>query len=266
MTEIDTDSWAAGSAYEDFMGRWSRELAPKFVEWLDIPADVHWLDVGCGTGALTEAICSYANPASVVGCDPAKPFVEYARARPRNGLVTFEIGGTGSLPTRFGAFGSVTSLLALNFFPDPAGAVVEMRERTAPGGTVSSCVWDYVDRMQFLRRFWEAATRIDRRAAELDEGRRFPICRPDALTDLFREAGLQSVCCEPIEISTNFGSFEEYWKPFLGGSGPAPGFVASLESEARNALADELENSLPRNPDGSIRLIARAWAVRGTAA
>jgi SAM-dependent methyltransferase len=258
------DKWAAGSAYEDFMGKWSRELAPKFVDWLQVPADSHWLDVGCGTGALTDAICRLANPASVVGCDPARPFIEYARAHQSSRRASFVICGTGSLPSGSGGFGSVTSCLALNFFPEPAGSMVEMRKRTANGGTVSSCVWDYLGRMEFLRIFWDTALRVDPKAAELDEGERFPICRADALVGLFRGSGLRSVSCDPIEISTDFASFDEYWKSFQGGSGPAPSYVASLEEEHRAALAQELEEALPGNSDGSISLVARAWAVRGT--
>ena len=264
MAEL-ADGWTAGSAYEDFMGRWSRELAPKFVGWLQIAADSHWLDVGCGTGAMTDAICKHANPASVIGCDPARPFIDYARDRQSGECASFVLAGFGSLPCRAGGFGSVTSCLALNFFPEPARSVVEMREITASGGTVSSSVWDYSGRMEFLRFFWDTASRINPNAAELDEGERFPICRADALTELFREAGLRAVRCDPIEMSTGFSSFDEYWGSFLGGSGPAPSYVASINDDHRKALVEELEKVLPIDPDGSIRLTARAWAVRGTA-
>jgi SAM-dependent methyltransferase len=258
------DQWAAGSTYEDFMGRWSRRLAPQFVSWLRIAPGVHWLDVGCGTGSLTHAIRSHADPASVVGCDPAKAFVEYARERARDGGVSFVVAGVGSLPRRPGGYGSVTSLFALNFFPDPEAAVHEMRLIAAPGGKVSACVWDYSDGMQFLRHFWNAAAVVDSAARELDEGSRFPLCRREALTTLFRNGGLGDVGCEPIEIPTAFTSFDDYWRPFLGGTGPAPSYVASLVADRRAMLARRLEEMLPRGPDGTIALTARAWAVRGT--
>lgn len=258
------DRWAAGSTYENFMGRWSRELAPKLVDWLQIAADTHWLDVGCGTGALTEAICRLASPASVVGCDSARPFIEYARAHQASDRASFLTAGVGSLPRRDGGFGSVTSSLALNFFPDTDRSVAEMRDVCATGGTVSSCVWDYSGRMEFLRCFWDTASRIDPNAQGFDEGVRFPICRLEVLTDLFWSAGLHDVRCDPIEISTDFSSFDDYWRSFQGGSGPAPSYVVSLEDDRRAVLATELENALPREPDGSIRLVARAWAARGT--
>jgi hypothetical protein len=159
----------------------------------------------------------------------------------------------------------VTTLLALNFFPDPEAAVHEMRSLTATQGAVSACVWDYGGRMEFLRCFWDAVAEVDSTARELDEGERFPICRPDALADLFRAGGLGDVRCEPIEILTEFTSFDDYWRPLLGGTGPAPSYVASLDADRRTTLTRKLDQVLPRGPGGTISLTARAWAVRGTA-
>ena len=264
MTDV-RDRWVAGSTYETFMGRWSRQLAPQFVSWLRIPGGVHWLDVGCGTGALTNAICRHAHPASVLGCDAAEPFIEYARRHSQDIRASFVVAGVGGLPSRADGYGSVTSLLALNFFPDSAAAIHEMRALTAAQGTVSACVWDYGGRMGFLRCFWDAAAAMDSTARELDEGKRFPLCRPDALVDLFRAGGLGDVRCEPLEIPTQFASFNDYWQPLLGGTGPAPSYVAALDADRRTALARKLEQTLPRGPGGTIALTARAWAVRGTA-
>jgi SAM-dependent methyltransferase len=263
MSEV-RDRWAAGATYEDFMGRWSRRLAPRFVTWLGVPGGAHWLDVGCGTGALTDAICRRAEPASVVGCDPAGPLIEYARSQSRDARASFVVAGAGALPSRPGGYGSVTSLLALNFFPDPGAAVREMRSLTASGAVVSACVWDYGGGMEFLRRFWDAAAEADPAARALDEGRRFPLCRPEALAGLFEGGGLGDVRCEPIEIPTVFAGFDDFWRPLLGGTGPAPSYVASLDADRRTALARTLEWALPPGPDGTIALAARAWAVRGT--
>ncbi|RPH98369.1 MAG: class I SAM-dependent methyltransferase [Zetaproteobacteria bacterium] len=259
------DRWATGATYEAFMGRWSRQIAAEFVAWLQIPERVHWLDVGCGTGALTTAICRDADPASVVGCDPVESFIEYARRQAPDGRAAFVVAGAGGLPRRADGYGSVTSLLAVNFLPDPAAAVREMRSLTAAHGIVSACVWDYGGRMEFLRGFWDAVVAVDSTAQELDEGVRFPLCRPTALTDVFCAGGLRDVRCEPIEIPTTFASFEDYWQPLLGGTGPAPSYVASLDADRRATLARTLEQMLPRGPGGTIPLRARAWAVRGTA-
>ena len=260
------DRWSAGSTYEDFMGRWSRLLAPRFVSWLGVPEGVHWLDVGCGTGALTNTICAHASPASVVGCDPAAPFIEYAREHSSDSRTSFVVAGVDNLPSRRDGFGSITSMLALNFFPDAAAAIREMRRRTIDGGArgvVSACVWDYADGMQFLRCFWDAAVSIDSAASALDEGRRFTLCRPDALVTLFSSNGVNDVRCEAIEIPTEFASFDDYWRPFLGGTGPAPSYVSSLDAERRAVLARKLDETLPRTSAGTIALTARAWAVRG---
>ncbi len=263
MVEL-SDRWSAGEVYEDFMGRWSRLLAPQFVSWLSVRPTANWLDVGCGTGALADAICIGANPASVVACDPSGPFIEHARRRQVDARVSFHIAGVGALPTRPGGFDSVTSLLALNFFPNPGAAIEEMRRITAVNGLVSACVWDYAGRMQFLRYFWDAVAAMDANAAKLDEGYRFPMCRPDALESLFLDGGLSDIICNSIEIPTRFPTFADFWKPFLGGTGPAPSYVAGLDTARREALSAHLDRLLPRQPDGVISLVARAWVVRGT--
>jgi SAM-dependent methyltransferase len=262
MTDV-RDSWAVGAVYEKFMGRWSRGLATRFVSWLRIPAGVHWLDVGCGTGSLAKAICNDAEPASVTGCDPAKPFIDFARAHAQDSRLTFLAAGIGDLPRRPDGYGSVTSLLALNFFPEPETAIREMRSLTARDGTVSACVWDYSGGMEFLRHFWDAAAKVDAAAQAFDEGKRFPLCHPDALMRLFGSASLVDVQCDAIEIPTTFANFRDYWEPFLGGTGPAPSYVASLDAERREKLSRTLEETLPRGTDGTIPLTARAWAVRG---
>jgi SAM-dependent methyltransferase len=262
MNEIG-DGWQAGSTYEEFMGRWSRRVAPKFVSWLEIPDDARWLDVGCGTGALTEAICDFARPAGVVACDPSASFIEYAQQHSNDERTSFVVAGVGALPRCNGGFDSVTSMLALNFFPAPEAAVKEMASVAVPGGAISACVWDYAGKMEFLRLFWDAVVEMDTDARELDEGVRFPICRPGALEELFRSAGLEDVITNAIEVPTQFATFNDYWSPLLGGTGPAAAYASSLGPDQRAVLARRLEDRLPQDGAGMIHLTARAWAVRG---
>jgi SAM-dependent methyltransferase len=257
------DRWATGDPYETFMGRWSRRLAESFVRWLRADPGLTRLDVGCGTGALTSSICSVANPRSVVACDPSGPFVEHVKSRILDSRVSVLVAEAGRLPEKPGGFDCVVSGLVLNFLPDPRQAVREMRARTRSGGVVAGYVWDYAGRMQFLRVFWDEALGVDPAAREFDEGRRFPICRPDALESIFRDAGMRDVQSDAVEIPTRFESFSEYWRPFLGGTGPAPSYVASLSAEKRSELRDRLAGRLAPEPDGVIDLVARAWAVRG---
>jgi SAM-dependent methyltransferase len=245
------------------MGRWSRLLAEGFLRWLGPGPGLAWLDVGCGTGALTGVLRELADPALVVACDPSEPFVEYARTRITDAKVSFVVAGADRLPERAGGFDCVVSGLVLNFFPDPRKAVQRMRERARGGGVVAAYVWDYAGRMEFLRRFWDEAVALDPDARALDEGLRFPLCRRDGLESVFRDAGLRDVRSEAIEIPTRFQSFADYWAPFLGGTGPAPSYVASLDEDRRRALRDRLEARLVAGSGARIELTARAWAARG---
>lgn len=261
--EARTDPWTRGDAYERYVGRWSRRVAPRFLDWLAAPPGRRWLDVGCGTGALSAAILARAAPAAVTGVEPSAGFRATARDRLGDG-VTLLAGDAGALPLPDGAVDFVVCGLVLNFVPDAEAALREMARVTAPGGTVSAYVWDYGGRMEMLRHFWDAAVALDPDAAASDEGRRFPLCRPDALTEVFARASLHDAATTAIDIATEFGDFEDFWQPFLGGQGPAPAYVASLAEPARERLRDALRARLPLQTDGSLTLTARAWAVRGT--
>ncbi|HKP56297.1 MAG TPA: methyltransferase [Polyangiales bacterium] len=257
------DRWTAGDAYEVYMGRWSRALARVALAWLGPQRAGHWLELGCGTGALTAAICESCEPASVIACDPSAEFIEHAR-RQASSACTFQVISTGDpLPTRAAGFDSIISGLVLNFVPAPERTLAALRERVRPGGTIAAYVWDYADGMEFLRHFWTEVVALDPNAAALDEGKRFGVWQPPALAALFRDAGLERVETASLEIPTDFESFEDYWSPFLGGSGPAPGYVATLDATARERLKRGLEQRLPKAQDGHIRLRARAFAVRG---
>src|SRR5262249_53972685 len=234
MSEPSThDPWAAADAYEAFMGRWSRPLARAFIGWVRFKPRAPRLDVGCGTGALPRAIRDLADPISVLACDPSSAFVEYARERLADTRITVVLAGAGGLPQRPAGFDAVVSGLVLNFLPDPHGALAEMRARARPGGLVAAYVWDYGGRMELLRTFWDEGVALDARAGSLDEGARFPMCRPAVLREIFRDAGLREVRSRGVEIATCFETFSDYWEPFLGGTGPAPGYVASLGAERR---------------------------------
>ncbi|TDD70959.1 methyltransferase domain-containing protein [Jiangella aurantiaca] len=258
---MTTDVWAEGDAYEAYVGRWSRRVAAAFVPWLDVPAGARWVDVGCGTGALTEAVLALAAPASVLGIDPSDGFLETARAQVPG--ATFEVGSAAALPVAAGAADAVVSGLAINFVPDATAAVAEFVRVAAPGAVVAAYVWDYADGMQLMRYFWAAVADVDPAGAGLDEGARFPLCRPEPLTRLWLAAGLSDVAVRSIDIPTLFATFDDYWRPFLGGQGAAPGYLATLPPSQQEAIRDAVRARLPVAADGSIALTARAWAVRG---
>lgn len=255
------DVWAQGDAYEAYVGRWSRRVAAEFVPWLDVPGGARWVDVGCGTGALTEAVVTLAAPASVVGVDPSDGFLGTARERVPG--ATFEAGSAAELPVADGAADAVVSGLALNFVPDATAAVAEGVRVAARGAVVAAYVWDYAEGMQLMRHFWAAAADVDPAGADLDEGTRFPLCRPEPLRRLWQAAGLADVTVRPIDVPTAFASFDDYWRPFLGGQGAAPGYLATLPRSRQEAIRHAVRVRLPVAADGSIALTARAWAVRG---
>lgn len=260
------DNWAAGNAYEAFMGRWSSQVADLFLDWLAPTPRANWLEVGCGTGALTRAICRRSQPASLVACDPSPEFLAFARKAIAGCPSTFVLADSDHLPRREDGYDLVVSGLVLNFMPQPARALNFMRDRIRPGGVLAAYVWDYAEGMQFLRFFWDEAEALEASAARLHEGRRFPLSRPDQLAQLFSQAGLITVEFASLEIDTIFPDFDAYWSPFLGGTGPAPAYVASLTLGARTQLAERLRERLPRSPDGAIRLKARAFSLRGIVA
>jgi SAM-dependent methyltransferase len=257
------DTWVSGELYEGYVGRWSRLVAREFLKWLAVPVDSRWLDVGCGTGILSRTILDLTEPARVKGVDRSESFINFAREHVRDERVEFEIGDAQALSAGSGSFDAAVSGLMLNFVPQPDRAIAEMARVTRLNGVVAAYVWDYADRMQLLRYFFDSAIALDPKVVELDEGRRFPICKPDALGRLFETAQLQNVEVRPIEVPTIFRDFDDYWTPFLGGQGPAPSYAMSLSEEHRAALRERIRASLPINSDGSISLVARVWAARG---
>lgn len=263
MSSKPKNSWASGDNYEPYIGRWSRLVAREFLKWLAIATGSQWLDVGCGTGALSQTILQFANPAKVKGIDRSEGFINFAKEHTQDSRVQFDVGDAEALIADSGTFDAAVSGLVLNFIPQPDRAVAEMTRVTRTGGMVAAYLWDYADRMQMIRYFFDAAVALNPSAVELDEGRRFPICQPDALSRLFESAGLHHVEVRPIEVSTVFRDFDDYWSPFLGGQGPAPSYLMSLSDERRAALRERIRAGLPFALDGSIPLVARAWAVRG---
>jgi len=259
-----TDAWTDGEDYEAYIGRWSRPVGQVFVTWLQAAPGATWLDVGCGTGALTATILEMAAPARVIAIDPSEAFVGHARGAVSDPRARFALGSADDVPVPDAAIDVAASGLVLNFVPNLAVALTELRRVVVPGGTIAGYVWDYAAGMELIRRFWDAAIALDPAAALDDEGARFPICAPDPLRAAFVEAGLRDVDVRPIDVPTTFRDFDDLWAPFVSGVGPAPGYAVRLEASRREALRERLRTTLPTEADGSIRLGARAWAVRGT--
>ena len=257
------DVWTGADAYERYIGRWSRLVAGAFVPWMAISPGARWLDVGCGTGALTQTIVELGQPAAVLGVDPSEAFLAHARVAVSDGRVSFEGGDAAHLPASDASYDAVVAGLSLHFAPDTLAALAEWRRVTRMGGAIGAYVWDYAGKMEFLRYFWDAAVALDPDARSLDEAVRFPIATEAGLSDAFDSGGLTKVTIRGIDVPTPFPDFDDLWQPFLGGQGPAAAYVMRLPDAAREALRARFRASLPVAPNGSIDLIARVWAVRG---
>jgi SAM-dependent methyltransferase len=245
--------FALSKGYELYMGRWSRLLAPRYASFAGVKDGERILDVGTGTGALAASL-----PRSeVVGVDPSAAFVEHAAKNVRS--ARFEVGDAQSLRFDDASFDHAMAMLVINFIPDHARALAEMRRVTRPGGTVSACVWDYGEGMESLRIFWDEAAALDPAAAPKHE-RNMKLCRRGELGELWTKAGFADVEEQPLVIAQKFSSFDDYWTPFLGAVGPGGAYVASLAEERRRLLEERLRS---RWPDGPFVLDARAWCVRG---
>jgi len=264
-----SDSWERGDPYEQYVGRWSRRVAPLFLSWLNIPTGRKWLDVGCGTGALCAAIVDYCSPAAVFGVEPSEGFLKTARER-LAGRAELRRGSATEIPLDDASVDVVVSGLVLNFVPDPRAALAEMARVTVNGGAIGAYVWDYAGKMELMRFFWDAAVELNPDATpdvvRMDEGVRFPLCRPEALVELFASSGLNEVEVTAIDIPTPFSSFEDYWRPFLGGQGPAPAYAMSLDETTRARIRDRIRERIPIEGDGTISLTARVWATSATVA
>ena len=261
---MTTDIWQSGAGYEAYVGRWSRRVAEVFIEGLGSPAQARWVDVGCGTGAVTETILRLADPASVVGVDPSEAFVTFARGQVVDPRASFAVGDGAALPLPDDGADVAVSGLVLNFVPDPVAMLAEMGRVTRPGGTVAIYVWDYADGMEFMRRFWDAAVEQDPGVRTKSESLMFEICKPEPLRDAFQRAGLTDIDVQPIDVPTVFRDFDDYWRPFLMATAPAPRHAMSLSEADREDLRSRLQARLPTRPDGSIHLVARAWAASAT--
>ncbi len=258
-----TAMFSEAEAYERFMGRWSRRLATPLLKFAGLKDGDRVLDVGSGTGAVALAVLQDAPASRVVGIDPSPAYVAHARTRVGSGHATFEEGDAQRLRFPDGSFDVTLALLVVNFIPDREAAVREMARVTRPGGVVAAAVWDYGDRMEMLRAFWDEAVALDPATEPKDE-RHMPTCRPGELAALWRGQGLLDVREEPLVIPLTFSSFEDFWSPFQEGQGPAGAHVASLSEGSRRDLEQRLRRRLlGEGGDRSIALSARAWAVTG---
>lgn len=263
MNRTEPEAWDSGQAYEQYVGRWSRKVATEFLRWLAPVPGLAWADVGCGTGALASTILNVCEPSSIYGIDSSEGFVSQARLRVKDPRARFETGDATRLPWESAVRDVTVSGLVLNFVRDHESMAQEMARVTRSGGCVAVYVWDYAGGMQMMRHFWDAAIAVSPADAKLDQAERFPLCQPGPLQALFERTGLRSVTVRAIDIPTVFQDFGDYWNPFLGRTGAAPTYLASVGDEVQERIRRYLKSRLASTRGGLIELTARAWAVQG---
>ena len=264
MIRVNTmkDAWQSSDPYEYYMGRWSRLVAPSFLYWLAPASELKWLDVGCGSGALSESILNTYRPRHLTAIDESEGFVRAVQKR-LGDKVSCKVADALALPLENSSIDVAVSGLLMNFISEPQKALYEMYRVTNPGGTIGVYEWDYAGQMDFLTLFWDTAVELDPNASDLHEGKRFTDANAQALMKLFEELCLTKITTTPIDITTHFSNFDDFWNPFLGGQGAAPTYLQSLDDDKRDQLHDLLYSRIPIQTDGSIPMAARAWAVKG---
>jgi SAM-dependent methyltransferase len=244
----------SGNAYDTFMGRYARELAPVFADFAGIKAGETAIDVGCGSGILAEELASRLGAENVAAVDPS-PLVEACAARVPDADV--RKGAAEALPWPDESFDAALAQLVLHFLDDPVAGLVEMRRVVRPGGAVAACSWNFSE-MHLLRTFWQAARTVVPGTA----GESFEVTSLEDFGELGRRAGLEGVEAVPLDVTYRYESFDELWDSFQLRVGPAGEFCASLDPETRDAVRDEYRRRIG-DPDGSFTLDAQAWALRG---
>jgi ubiquinone/menaquinone biosynthesis C-methylase UbiE len=256
---VTRHAFSDGEAYEQFMGRWSREVGKAFLAWLQPPKGAHWLDVGCGTGILTQLISASCTPASVIAVDPAQSQIAHARNGVGQTKVEFRLADAQELPFPDASFDVVASSLVLNFVPNRARAMCEMRRVARPGGLIAACVWDFAAGLSPSGPLRRAIRRIGIAPPPIPGTDTSTLA---ALTDLFENGGLKGVTATAIEVTVSFPSFEDFWLSQTPHYAPITKLIDAMSWTDRKALKEAVHADLQALPAG-IRYPARANAIKG---
>jgi ubiquinone/menaquinone biosynthesis C-methylase UbiE len=249
-----------GAAYERLMGRWSRRAGDVFLDWIDVPKNLCWLDVGCGTGVFTEELIARCAPASVIGIDPSAAQIAFTENRPGLKTAEFRVADAQALPFADRSFDIAVMALVVHFVPDPTKAIAEMARVVRPGGLVASYVWDYP---------LSGSPTAPIASAMKSLGFNFPpppsakATSMLALQELWQAAGLTEIETRVIDIAVEFADFDEFWASMSGPVGPQGKAIAEMTDETRERLRARLQETVSVQPDGRVAYRACANAIRG---
>jgi ubiquinone/menaquinone biosynthesis C-methylase UbiE len=252
-----------GRAYERLMGRWSRLAGEQFLDWLDAPANLKWIDIGCGNGAFTELLIARSAPLSVMGIDPSEGQIAFARTRPGAKLAEFRICDAQALPFPDSSFDAASMALVISFLRDPNKAAAEMARVVRRGGIVATYMWDFLD---------GGGTPLTPLGVAIQSLGLPPLARPnpeasrrETLRKIWEQAGLRSVETKAIRIRISFSNFDDYWTSNSLAVGPSGKALAEMSAEQREQVKARLREQLPIAADGTIAYDAVANAVKGIA-
>jgi SAM-dependent methyltransferase len=249
-----------GKAYERLMGRWSKLAGAQFLDWLDAPKNLRWIDIGCGNGAFTEVLIARGSPASVTGIDPSDGQLAYARTRPGTKTAQFQLADGQALPFGDNSFEAASMALVISFIPDPPKAAREMARVVKPGGTVATYMWDFLG-----GGFPLAPVAAAMKSLGLAPGARPNVeaSRLDDMRAIWEQAGLTAIETQVIRIEVAYSDFTDFWESNSAPVGPAGTAIAALSPQAREQLKGRLREQLPIGADGRIAYEAFANAVKG---
>ena len=258
----DTQRFSDGTAYEQFMGRWTRAVGTIFLDWLAPPTDARWLDIGCGTGVFTDLIVSTCSPAKVVAIDPSEPQIELARKKPIAQRADFRVADAQTLPFSDGAFGVVVSALVINYIPDRPRALAEMRRVCHPGGVIAGYVWDFA-----AQRSPNSPIRfgLNQVGAKPPPVPGTEDSRLEGLTSLFAGGKLTDIATRTVDVTISFPDFNDFWRSQTPSYIPMGKMIEALTETDREKVIESVRAKLPIGPDGRVTCSARANAIKARA-
>lgn len=257
-----TNLFADGDAYERLMGRWSRLVGDQFIDWLDVPKGLRWLDLGCGNGAFTERLISRCAPSEVTGIDPSKEQLAYASVRPGAMPAKFQLGDAEKLPFADGSFDAAVMALVITFVPDPAKAVAEMTRVVRPGGWIATYMWDVPGGGLPIAPIYAA---IKSFGLPIPNNPGTAASQRDAMLMFWEKAGLKSIDTRVIRILTSYADFDDFWRSNVVGVGPVGKALHNMAPNMREKIRSRVHENLGTNSDGTVTYEAFANAIKGRA-
>jgi ubiquinone/menaquinone biosynthesis C-methylase UbiE len=257
-TYLDLDP----AAYDRGVGRWTRQLADIFLDFIGLAEGEKILDLGCGTGSLGKAVLRRLAAVELHGCDPSAASVALLRSQVDDSRLHLHVADGNRLPLPGGYFDRCFSLLVLTFAGP--GALGEKARVVRPGGWIAAGVPDFRDTHVMIRRLFDLCAAASPQAAEL---RRkvlgAPMSNSVRAAAECRRLGLQDVDVTTLSVAVEYAGFADCWSVVAARQGPNGAMVACLPAAVREEVRQALRQAyLAGEPDGPRRETIAAWALK----